>query len=55
MGMTQLGKILSQAGFEPWIFRSRGRRLNHKANKVVDDDENDDDDDGYDDDDDVVC
>ena len=28
-GMTRPGKIPSQAGFEPWIFRSRGRRLNH--------------------------
>ena len=24
-----------QAGFEPWIFRSRGGRLNHKANDAV--------------------
>ena len=28
-GMTQLGKIPLQVGFEPGIFRSRGRRLNH--------------------------
>ena len=28
-GMTRPGKIPSQAGFEPWIFRSRGGRLNH--------------------------
>ena len=28
-GMTWPGKILSQAGFEPWIFLSRGRRHNH--------------------------
>ena len=34
-GMTRPGKIPSQAGFEPWIFRSRGGRLNHKANEAV--------------------
>ena len=28
-GMTRPGKIPSQAGFEPGIFRSRGGRLNH--------------------------
>ena len=28
-GMTRPRKIPSQAGFEPWIFRSRGGRLNH--------------------------
>ena len=28
-GMTRSRKILSQAGFEPQIFRSRGRRLYH--------------------------
>ena len=28
-GMTRPGKIPSQAGFEPRIFRSRGGRLNH--------------------------
>ena len=28
-GMSQPGKIPSQAGFEPLIFRSRGGRLNH--------------------------
>ena len=28
-GMTRPRKILSQAGFEPRIFRSRGGRLNH--------------------------
>ena len=28
-GLTHPGKILSQAGFKPWIFHSRGRRLNH--------------------------
>ena len=34
-GMTRPGKIPSQAGFEPQIFRYRGGRLNHKANEVV--------------------
>ena len=34
-GMTRPGKIPSQAGFEPRIFRSRGRRLNHLANEAV--------------------
>ena len=28
-GMTRPGKIPSKAGFEPWIFRCRGGRLNH--------------------------
>ena len=28
-GMTRPRKIPAQAGFEPWIFRSRGGRLNH--------------------------
>ena len=28
-GMTRPGKIWSQAGSEPWIFRSQGRRLSH--------------------------
>ena len=45
--MTQLGKLPSQAGFEPGIFRSRGGRLNHKANEAADDD-NDDANDGCD-------
>ena len=34
-GMTRPGKILSQVGFEPRIFRSRGGRLNHEANEAV--------------------
>ena len=34
-GMTRPGKISSQAGFEPRIFRSRGGRLNHLANEAV--------------------
>ena len=34
-GMTRPAKIPSQAGFEPWIFRSRGGRLNHLASEVV--------------------
>ena len=34
-GMTRAGIIPSQAGFEPGIFRSRGGRLNHLANKAV--------------------
>ena len=34
-GMTRPGKIPSQARFEPRIFRSRGGRLNHKANEAV--------------------
>ena len=29
------GKIPSQAGLEPEIFRSRGGRLNHKTNEAV--------------------
>ena len=29
------GKIPSQAGFEPWILRSRGGRLNHWINEAV--------------------
>ena len=33
-GRTRPGKIPSQAGFEPRIFRSRGGRLNHKANEA---------------------
>ena len=33
--MTRLGKIPSQLGFEPRIFRSRGGRLNHQGNEVV--------------------
>ena len=33
-GMTRPGKIPSQAGFEPRIFRSRGGRLNHLANEA---------------------
>ena len=28
-------KILVQAGFEPWIFHSRGRCFNHWVNKAV--------------------
>ena len=28
-GMTRPRKIPAQAGFEPWIFRSRGGRLSH--------------------------
>ena len=28
-GRTRLRKIPAQAGLEPWIFRSRGGRLNH--------------------------
>ena len=28
-GMTRPRKFPAQAGFEPWIFRSRGGRLNH--------------------------
>ena len=34
-GMTQLRKILLQAGFEPWIFYSRGWCDNHLANERV--------------------
>ena len=34
-GMTRSGKIPSQAGFEPRIFRSRGGQLNHYAIEVV--------------------
>ena len=34
IGMTRPGKIPSQAGFEPRIFRCRGKHLNHKANKA---------------------
>ena len=34
-GMSGPGKILSQAGLEQWIFRSRGGRLNHLASKAV--------------------
>ena len=34
-GTTWPGKIPSQAGFEPWNFRSRGGRLNHSANEAV--------------------
>ena len=34
-GMTRPGKIPSKAGSEPRIFRSRGGRLNHKANEAV--------------------
>ena len=34
--MTRPGKIVAQAGFEPWIFRSRGGRLNCQANQTVD-------------------
>ena len=30
-GMTRPRKIPAQAGFEPWIFRSRGGRLNHRG------------------------
>ena len=33
--MTRAGKTPSQAGFEPWIFRSRGGRFNHLANEAV--------------------
>ena len=33
--MTRSRKITSQAGFEPWIFRFRGGRLNHQANEAV--------------------
>ena len=33
--MTRPGKILLQAGFEPWIFRSQGGHLNHQANETV--------------------
>ena len=33
--MTRPGKIPSQAGFEPRIFRSRGGRLNHWAKEAV--------------------
>ena len=35
IGMTRLGKIPSQEGFEPRIFRSRGGRPNHKASDAV--------------------
>ena len=34
-GMTRPGKIPSQAGFEPRIFRSRGGRLNRWASDAV--------------------
>ena len=34
-GMTRSGKIPSPAEFEPRIFRSRGGRLNHKANEAL--------------------
>ena len=34
-GMTRPGKIPSQAGFEPWIFASRGGLLNHLANEAA--------------------
>ena len=34
-GMTRPGKIPSQAGIEARIFRSRGRRLNHKASEAA--------------------
>ena len=34
-GTTRPRKIPAQAGFEPWIFRSRGRRLNHLATEAV--------------------
>ena len=34
-GMIPPGKISSQSGFEPRIFRSRGGHLNHKANEAV--------------------
>ena len=34
-GMTRPGKTPSQAGFEPRIFCSRGRRLNHEVGEVV--------------------
>ena len=34
-GMTRPRKIPAQAGFEPWIFRSRGGRLNHKATEAA--------------------
>ena len=33
--MTRPGKIPSQAGFEPRIFSSRGRRLNDWANEAI--------------------
>ena len=33
-GMTRLGKITSQAGFELRTFRFRGGRLNHLANEA---------------------
>ena len=35
-GMTRPGKIMSQAGFKPRIFRSWGRHLNHLAREAVD-------------------
>ena len=34
-GMTRLGQILLQAGFEPQIFGCQGRCLNHSANEAV--------------------
>ena len=34
-GRTRPRKIPSQAGFEPWIFRSRGIHLNHWASEAV--------------------
>ena len=34
-GMTRPGKIPSQLGFEPRIFRSRGGHLNHQVNEAV--------------------
>ena len=34
-GMTRPGKIPTQAGFEPGIFRCRGGRLNHLASEAV--------------------
>ena len=35
-GMTRPGKIpTAQAGFEPGIFRSRGGRLNHRADEAL--------------------
>ena len=33
--MTRPGKIPAHAGFEPWVFCSRGRHFTHSANEVV--------------------